>query len=118
MKVSESSEEVVDSEARAVAAMLCTLPPLPPGLPSALLPPACELDGEWELCNRRPRTDSRFDRVAVAEGQLRDTAGARHFLTYTRSGPTLQGGALKRHGAALLWDTPSGVSIYLRTGPM
>lgn len=115
LMVSESSSEEIDGEANEVAAMLCTLPPALPGLPSALLPPACELDGEWELCSRRPCGEDRFDRLALAESQLVDAVGARHFLVYTRRGPTFHGGALSRHGAALVWKSPAGVRIYWRT---
>lgn len=117
LTVSEASE-VEDPAAKEVAAQFCTLPPLLPGLPSALAPSACELDGEWELCNRSPSGAEGFDSVAISESQLRDASGARHFLVYSRKGPTLHGWMLKRHGAALVWKGSSGVRVYLRAGPM
>lgn len=108
---SASSEDTVSE----VGAMLSILPPLAPGLPSALVEGTCELDGDWALCShRRPSSMDRFDRMSISKSHVTDEAGGRHCLVYTRKGPQLFGAALERRGASLLWKDPAGVRVYLR----
>jgi len=105
------------SEVSEVEAMLSTLPPVAPGLPSALVVETNEFDGEWEMCNRHLSAPGRFDRVVISQGQLRTETGERHFLQYTRKGPKLMGGAIDRRNDALVWQDPAGVRVYMRSGP-